>query len=147
MSLASLLASQPTATIVNVNDETVVDGILGVGETVVATGVAMWVTDRNPSDVELDEAGAPMISAYATVAADVTLQVGWELRLADGRVYVLTGWPVHGNTPRGVHHYRWPCRRSAAGWLPIDANTGGTLIDANAGTGAFGGLVDANIGA
>ena|GEM_PF-6538201 len=113
MSFAPLLASQPSATVVNVNDEVVVDGILGVGETVVATGVPMWVTDRNPADVELDEAGAPIISAHATVGADVTLEVGWELRLEDGRTYVVTGWPVHGNTPRGIHHRRWPCRRTA----------------------------------
>ena len=143
VSLASLLASQPSATVVNVNDETVVGGILGVGVTVMASQVQMWITDRNPADVELDEAGAQIISAHATVDADVTLEVGWQLWLTDGRTYVVTGWPVHGNTPRGVHHLRWPCRRVASDWLPVDGNvSGGTLIDMNGG----GTLVDANIG-
>ena len=112
MSLASLLASQPTATIVNVNDETVVDGLLGVGETVVATDVRLWITDRDPADVELDEAGTPQISAYATVGDQVaTVDVGYQIRVGDVRVYVVTGLPVTGRTPRGVHHRRYPCRR------------------------------------
>lgn len=112
MSFDRLLAAHPSATIVDVDEETVVDGLLGTGETEIATDVPVWVTDLDPSDVELDEAGQPQTDAEIIVDAGRTLSTGWEVRLADGRVYVVTGSARIAPTPRGEHHRTYPARRA-----------------------------------
>lgn len=112
MSFASLLAAHPSATLVDVDEESVSGGLLGTGETTIATGVGCWVTDLDPSDVELDEAGTTQVDAEIIVDAGRTLEVGWEVRLTDGRTYIVTGSARIAPTPRGEHHRTYPARRS-----------------------------------
>ena len=111
MSFDRLLAAHPSATLVDVDDEQVSGGLLGTGETEIATGVPCWVTDLDPSDVELDEAGRPQVTAEIIVAAGRDVEVGWEVRLTDGRTYVVTGEARIAPTPRGEHHRTYPARR------------------------------------
>jgi hypothetical protein len=108
MTFETLLASHPAADVLSVAD-TVVGGLLTDVETVVATAVAVWVSDRNARDIVYGEAGAIIVDA--DVLTERTLIAGQHLVLTDGRRYVVTGAGAVKRTSRSVHHIKFPARR------------------------------------
>jgi hypothetical protein len=108
MTFETLLASHPAADVLGVAD-TVVGGLLTASETAVATGVAVWVSDRKPKDTVYDEAGTIIVDS--DVLTMQALETGQHLVLTDGRRYVVTGAGAVKRGSSSVHHLKFPARR------------------------------------